>query len=787
MLAFSSVALRFAEGRAWWLFLLALVAAVGLVAYSYRATLRLRSAASDGGQTLRHSTIVMLLALRIVVVCILVLSIFRPVLSYETRNAPKVTLAVAVDASRSMAEFDYEGLPNRMGRAVDALVNSRGLIAELDDDFKLPLFAFADSARPVEDADGLMNEGPTGDATDLVSGVRGAVEASRAARVDLAGVILLSDGIHAPSATRGETPAATDASDPPSQIAAFGVPVHVVAVGEARLAEGTFRDIRISSVRAPSAAPVRSVARIRVMVEAQGYAGHLVQVRVFEENTEVARSDVTLDDVGGDQEVVVRLTPTEVGQHEYRAEVTTDPGENIRWNNARDFFLNVTDPRVRVLYLEGTVRPEFRFLRRSLERDHLVEPVSLIKVRTGVFRRLGESGDVDLRGFPSTREELDPFKVFIIGDLDATHFAEGQLAELAAAVKTRGKGLMLTQGAAAFGAGGYGDTPIAGLLPVRIGGRTEPVLTGKFHMELTPQGRAHPIFQGCVEYFAGPGSGVIPPFQVMNAVSPTQDAGVVVLATRAAYEDQPERPVVAIGRAGSGRAMVVTAGPTWPWSFDTSAAAKGAGAYARFWGQAIRFLAGEEENTSGPGISLRLDRGEAVYPNGSSVTIFASVRGASGELTPHAEVSAHVLASAPGAKADHVRLSPSHGRPGEYEATFTPSRSGRHTVEVNARAKAEAGGTDFGSASIKFEIESPGTEDERFDVDTKTLRAIADASGGRFVPVAQAQQLVEYLRARQSQRREAVSFAFWNAPMFFVLLVAAAGVEWFVRRRMQMA
>ena len=121
------------------------------------------------------------------------------------------------------------------------------------------------------------------------------------------------------------------------------------------------------------------------MVEAQGYAGHVVQVRVFEGGTEVARTDATLDDAGGDQEVVEHLTPAEVGQHEYRAEVTTDPGENIRWNNQRDFFLNVTDPRVRVLYLEGAVRPEFRFLRRTLERDHLVESVA---------RELSASGDV---------------------------------------------------------------------------------------------------------------------------------------------------------------------------------------------------------------------------------------------------------------------------------------------------------------------------------------------------------------------------------------------------------
>ncbi|MHC5055285.1 MAG: hypothetical protein ACYTKD_11280 [Planctomycetota bacterium] len=803
MLALSNFALRFAEGRSGWVLVMALAAAGALVAWSYRSqilALRAREEAAGAASERRvaRRTLVTLLVLRGVLVTVLVLFLFRPVVSFELRAAPKSTLAVVVDRSRSMAARDYEGLPHRLARAAGALAGRGGALGDLERDFRVRAFVFDSSARGIAKPARLFDETPDGGATDLVSGVRAAVEQCRADRADVASVLLMSDGIHTAS-PEGE------AVDPASALAALGLPVHAVGVGESRVAEGSFRDVRVGAVRTPSAAPVRSAARVRVFVEAVGFAGRVVPVKIMEGDAEIARVDVTLDDLAGDQEVVLTVTPEETGQHEYRVVVPPDPAENVLLNNERSFFLNVTDPRIRVLYLEGAVRAEFRFLRRLLERDPQVEPVCLIKVRTGVFRRLGEAGDVGLSDFPRTKEELEPFDVFVIGDLDSTHFADGQLADVAREVREKGKGLLLMQGAAAFGAGGYGETELAPLLPVRVGSRDEPVRTGEFRPTLTPEGAAHPILEGLPPLFA-PGATLLTPFTVMNAVARSPARGAVVLAERAPNQTEDGEaprvpaPVIAAGRAGSGRVVTIAAGPTWRWAF-AARDSRESSPHTCLWGQAVRWLAGEEEEKGAAGVALRLDRGEAHYKTGEAVTLYARVRGADGELAPTAEVTVEVSLARKGTEAapadappgdpkeeesaQTIRLSPSPGRPGEFEAIFTPPRSGRHEV----LARAADGGAAIGEATIRFDVETPAREDERVDIDEDALVAIAEATGGEYRRLAALGELVESLHSRQSEKVDPVVINLWDdfAPLIFCLVVTLAGTEWFLRRRMQLA
>ena len=271
--------------------------------------------------------------------------------------------------------------------------------------------------------------------------------------------------------------------------------------------------------------------------------------------------------------------------------------------------------------------------------------------------------------------------------------------------------------------------------------------------------------------------------------------GHVVLAESAAVMTKGRAATgVAAGPAGSGKALVLTAGPTWRWAFLSRESAGplgsrtlgGASPHARFWGQAVRWLAGVEAKQKGPGVTVWLDRGEAVYAPGEAVTVYARVSGADGATVADASVEAELTNVTSGQgdwrqEATKLSLSPSPGRPGEYEATFTPPRTGRHELAV----RAEAG--ELGEAGIKFEVETPSPETERYDMDEENLLAIAEATGGRYVPLSGIEDLVASLHARQSEKRTAVVFELWNGPLFFVALVAMAGAEWFIRRRLQMA
>lgn len=783
-LAMSNFAVTLAANRPWWLLLLAAAAGAGLVFYSYRP--HITSFASARKASERSGRV--LLALRGALVLMLLLFIFRPVVGFELRSAPRARAAVLVDKSLSMSVFDHEGLPDRFTRACGALLE--GALDELSSDFEAKVFVFEAAAKALDRPRGLLSEEPDGGSTDIVGALEAAFGSLRAEGAEPAMALLLTDGVQ--TSERKRTPEEAARS--------LRAPVHAVGVGSRPAADGSLRDVRIASVKVPQSVPVKSTCKVRVFVEAYGYGGRTVQVRLLEGDRERGAASLALDDLAGAQEVSISLRPEETGQHAYSVEIPVDVREQIRWNNEKSFFVNITDPSVRVLYVEGAVRPEFRFLRRFMERDPQMDPVCLIKVKRGLFRQMGAGGERAFRSLPRAREEFERFDVIVIGDLDSSHFGEAGLRALAGAVKEGGKGILMTQGAAGLGRGGYGEGPLSTVLPVGLPGRDAEVEPGRFRMVLTDRGRAHPVFEGLEGSFA-PDSTFLPPFEVMNVVKPSDAPGAAVLAVR---RDGPpggsSAPVVAVGRAGSGRALVMAAGPTWPWctvvpasrepsralaSARESARKGGGSPFARFWGQALRWLAGREEER-GAGVSAWLDRGEALYAPGESVTIYARASSESGELVSGAEVTARIGKSAregeePSAS---LKLSPSPGRPGTYETVFRPEGAGLYRIALKAGSR---GGRRLGEAVLRFQVEPPPVEGERLDLDEEALRRIADASGGQYVPLEGLNRLVRRLKARRAEERRAVVIPLWNGPLMFLIFVAFAGLEWHLRRSRQLA
>ena len=102
---------------------------------------------------------------------------------------------------------------------------------------------------------------------------------------------------------------------------------------------------------------------------------------------------------------------------------------------------------------------------------------------------------------------------------------------------------------------------------------------------------------------------------------------------------------------------------------------------------------------------------------------------------------------------------------------------------------AASGGAEIGKAAIRFDVESPAREEERVDIDEVALAAIAAATGGEYRRLAELSQLVERLHSRQSEKVDLVVINPWDdfAPVIFLVVVALAGTEWFLRRRMQLA
>jgi len=749
---------NFSGGIAPWLAISIAVAALTLTVLFY---LRSRRTAPT-----RH--LIFLTALRAFAVLIITVLALKPLVTKRIELSREGERIVLLDTSGSMGISDYPNLPNRLQSVAETLKSDSPVMAELKKRFKIEVHPFASeigSEVAVADVGTLE---PKGTSTDIAAALTNA--AAKLEGKENAGIILFSDGVETalkPAAYSGKTP------------------VTVVAVGSKLSAEGTFKDLIISRVEVlPAGEAVVSkgnLAQLAVYVEGLGLAGLVTPVYLKDVSGAVlAQENVTIDSRRGDQKVVLSFTPAQKGNFKYTVEMPARPEETIQENNSQILNITVTDPQIRVLYFEGTLRWEYRYLKRVLERDPNVRLLSLVRLSQKTFYQQGNVTDIQLTGFPKDLDTLKRFNVIMVGDLPSSAFSAEDMANIKEAVRA-GAGFVMLGGYNSFADGGYAGTPIADVLPVSMGAGGQD--KNEFVPALTDQGEVSPIFSGLADYFAGPGrkaAGDLPPLLGQVRLG-TPKAGASVLAINPLRSDaEGNLSVLVVQPYGSGRAAAFAGDTTWQWY----SALKGLGLespYVRFWGQFVRWLARRdaEAETGTPGVTAWIDK--AFYALGDSVNVTAEVRGVDGLLTDKATVEAALE----GAEGGATPMGQIAGSRGSYSCATKPAAAGTYKIVV----KASEGGKAIGESAASFEVGVENVELRRIDLDEDNLRKIAADSGGEYVPLVEFPSWVASLKsAGETQTTVEVLNLRQKRVLYplFILFVAMATVEWVWRKRLEM-
>jgi uncharacterized membrane protein len=755
------VRLEFAVNWPWVAVLGLLVAAAGFVFFFYRVVLR----------TLRGRRAWLLVGMRLTAVVLLFLLIFRPVLSYERQYREKLRLLFAVDTSASMSILDYANQPDRLSRVVERL---RGLSRDYGDDFEARYVAFDSSARPVESARGLLDLRPEGKATHLGRGLAAALAGQP--KQDVAAFFLLSDGQD------------NSADDPVQAAVAAEVPVMAVGVGTKLRQEGSFRDLLVEKVECPPRVTVNNVAVVDAFIESVGLPDRVVDVRLMQEEQVLATQRLVLDNKEGAQKVSLEFTPRQTGQFTYAVALPLDDAERIRENNAQTFTVTVTDPKIKVLFIEGVIRNEYRELRRVWETDPNVELLAFVQVESGAFLQQGNIRGVALTGFPREKKEMEMFDVFVIGDLDRTFFTAQQVGLLKDVVAD-GKGFLMLGGYHSLGPGGYERSPVEEILPVFVGARNIGQEKDPFVPKLTDAGMVHPIFEGIQEFFATPAGAAKRDLSPLRGcvVTAGPQPGAVVLAVHPARRDPSGAwlTLAAVKPFGEGRTMVFTADTTWQWVVPMRALGRDS-PYVRFWGQAVRWLASKElkQRATKPGVEALADK--TYYRPGESVALSAEVRAEEGRATNRARTTATV--TLPNGTTTSLPLPYRPGTTGEYTASFTPPEPGDYQVVV-AALNPETNAL-YGQAEVRFQVGRPNLEFDRLDLNEALLRRLAQETGGRYLDLYDVATVIQDLRRARREKTAAVRLNFIperHVPWTFALFVLIITVEWIVRKRYQLS
>lgn len=705
----------------------------------------------------------MLSALRLAVILLVVAVLLRPTLVYTRVERQAATIAVLFDRSRSMLVADAAGNRTRWEELTRTFSDAWPAIAELAEDIDVKLYGFdrTVAARPFvadkPDFGGL----PEGDQTALGAAISDVLEREAGRR--MAAVIVASDGAQRALPPRDQLPQTVA-----RRLSDQGAQIYTLTYGQPR-GLGQTRDVAIRELVCARTVFVKNELVIEGTLQADGFPGQALTVELLAETlpgkmTVVDSVVATVPEQTGRQNVSLSYLPETPGEFKLTLRVAPAQGELVKTNNELSTFVSVLAGGLRVLYLEGTVRSEQKWIYRALDAS---QDIQLDAWRINAQDRSTRPGDFRLAFEPGK------YDVYMLGDLDAKAFELPELEELARRVE-EGAGLIMLGGFHSFGPGGYQSTKLNDVLPIEMQ-RTERQdfdaaivsdlhLAGEVRMRPTEVfGARHPIMSlGPRERNASLWQ-ELPPLEGANRFRRTK-RGANVLA-----ESESGEPLFVEKSYGLGRVLAFAGDSSWRWALEGHEEA-----HRRFWRQTILWLARKDEATDG---SVWIKLAERRFSPGSRVEFTAGALDADGLAVTGAEFTARV--TLPDGKTQSIGLA----RQGDQAlGTFLGGlAAGDYKLEVEGTKS----GQSLGLGKSRFLVFAQDLELDNPAADPASLASLAAMTGGRSVPPEQLPLLLRELqeKARQADVASETKQSLWDNWGVLATFVALLVTEWYLRKR----
>ena len=749
--AFGEGQFTFASRVPWEVRLLVAAALLGAAYYLYRRSpKRVKPWARHALFVLRGAVLLLVLAM-----------VMQPVLRFERQSSGALFAAVLVDGSRSMSIQDAKGGRSRLEAARAILhgpeaetgeAGEGGVISQLGRLVPVRLFAFDSRLRRSRS---LLEIAADGDYTSLYRALRQLDDEMRG--VPVAGIVMLTDGAH------------NTAGDPREMARLMGlrgVPIFTVGLGDT----SPPNDYEVVRVQAPRKVRQNATVEVFATVRCTGFKGPF-QVRLVKDDKILDLREVTPKLGSEIQRVELTFFPEQKLAQRYAVEIHPGADEKITENNRREFLVEVFDDRLPVLYIEGSPRQEYRFIRRALSRDNEFRIVSIL--RTGGGRYLIQGGDDDpelKKGYPKTRKHLFKYEAVIFGDIEAGYFTPEQLKITEEFVSKRGGGFLMLGGVNSFNLGKYHGTPIEKMLPVALERGSVAYSADEFPIRVTEdEGARHPILHQVDDPVANRHIwNKTPPLMGSNVVRKAK-AGASVLAVNA----RNKNIVLAVQPYGAGRSAAFTTGGSWYWRMTRPIENE---LQEKFWKQLIRWVA------VGSRAKLTVETDKGIYGKEEPVFVRSSVLGPTLEPVNDASVTARV--TDPFGNVEDVSLDWILSREGVYQGRYVPSAKGDYAVEVSAAF----GENEPLKGTTSFSVGIPFAEFNKIGQRARLLQELSAASGGAYFDEAGAVEgLPKAFRQALRRTREASVTVenrdLWDMPVIFGVLVVALAFEWWLRRR----
>jgi uncharacterized membrane protein len=684
-------------------------------------------------------------SLQTALVALILLLLWHPAVSVATLRPQQNIIAVLVDSSRSMSTRDSS--QSRFEQASELLRN--GLLDGLGSKFQVRTYRFGADAQRVDRKQ--LFAAPDQDVTRIARSLTSI--ASESASLPFGAVVLLTDGAENQGGIDYETI---------QKLRQSRIPVHTVGFGRERLN----RDVEVEDFAAPQRSLPGSRIEARIVLHQNGYSGDTARVTIRDGGTVLASRDVQLSREG--QAVGMVFTAAKAGALNLTARVDPLPGEENTANNSMARLVNVADRRPRILYVEGEPRWEYKFLHRAAEDDNSIDLVTMLRTTPNKIYRQGVKDASELAdGFPVKPEDLFAYDGLIIGSVEASWFTPAQQQMIREFAARRGGGVLFLGGRFALGDGGYGATPIAEMLPVRLPSKSLTFDRTYSTATLTPAGIDSALCRLVDDATANADKWkkmpMVANWQLVSDAKP----GAAVLAEVAAPGHRAT-PLLVTEPYGRGRTAVLATGGMWRWQMRSEHTDR---TLANFWQQMMRWLVSD---TPGP-VSATTPR--QILSDEDLVKFRVEVRNKAYEPLSNANVDAHIVG--PAGISDTVRLTPLPSEEGVYAGDWTAPQPGSYLAEVTAAAPNSEPERDV----VTFRREDGVAEAFRTTQNRDLLEKLSKETGGRYFTPREARRLADEISYSEAGINTHEMLDLWDLPVVLFLAFLLRGSEWLLRRR----
>jgi hypothetical protein len=721
-----------------------------------------------------------LVGLRVAVFLLVIAAMLRPTRVYtEIRQKPS-TLVVLADRSKSMQTSDAFGDQTRWEALRKVVGDSLPLLSNMGENVEVKIYTFDRETTGIDFIDRKLDLGKTADGTQTAIGSALEDVLKREAGKRLAGVILLSDGAQQAYAPRDVQPQL-----PARRLNDVPAPLYTITFGQDRSATQS-RDVALSDLVCSPSVFIKNELSVAGTARIEGLANQPIQIQLLFE-TELGKLEpvatTQLRAKQNEEQIKFEMSfiPQRPGERKLVVRAAPQAGERLTTNNELSTFVNVLDGGLNLFYMEGEIRAELPFLKRSLAQS------PDIKIDAQWFdQRNRKQWPIDL----SDRFAPGKYNVYIIGDLDSSVFRPQDLERLRDAV-LHGAGLMMLGGFHSFWAGGYQKTALADVLPLAV--RPADMLSRQdfdapiredLHLKPAPmEGGVLPDKTG-VKMLPDARFGYEPPMRLgsreqnlaaWQKLPPLEGANkfeVLKPAARPLAVTGDGKPLLVAAEPGEGRVLAFAGDSTWRWFMEGFEKE-----HKRFWRQAILWLA-KKDDSDDQKVWLKL--AQRRYPPGAKIDFSVGARSGDGGPVSGAIYTA-TLVSHDGTKRP-VALAHDGDEvigalrdviePGDYTIDVTAAKDGANLGETKAR---------FAVFEQDLEMENPAARPELM----ASLAKITSASGGEAIAPEELPALLKRIKEQPRDREVATETKFtpWDRPEFFLMTVGLLCGEWYLRKR----